>query len=421
MMIPRRRLALASTVVLASAVALAWAVRSGGRPEPTLEPIARLASLGRFDAAEVALGELLRAYPHFDDAHLLEAQLKLDRPEPPTVQGQRPDPGPAAIALEHLAKVGPGDPKRDALVCLYRGKADYRLARLDAAEASWLDALRINPTVPEAGWCLLEIYYLEGRSERARALALKLHEAEPDPRDRVQFLLELLRQDAQPMAPDSAVQWFEAAAKQAPDDLHVAITLGLALTRTGQSDRGLELLGRLAHDHPDQLDAWDAWLVGLDAAGEVERLEEAFQERPTSMAKSPRFARHEARLALERSDFRGAVSAYRRALSASPHDRVIEYQLARALRLLGDLGEAERIERDRREFLEANKEVRPLYEEANAIPNLGVVPRLDIYRRIADLRERMGFAQEALAWNRLILRHQTNDPSSVAAIARLGR
>ena len=79
-----------------------------------------------------------------------------------------------------------------ALVELYRGKAEYRLARMDDAEASWNKALRLNPTVPEAGWCLLELYYLQGRPDDARRLALRLHEVEPDPRDRVQFLLELL-------------------------------------------------------------------------------------------------------------------------------------------------------------------------------------------------------------------------------------
>lgn len=419
-MISGRPLAMAFAAVLSLAAALAWwASRSA--LAPSLEPIARLASAGSYDAAEAALGELLREHPDFDDAHLLEAQLKLDRPEPPTGPGQRPDPTPATAALEHLARVRPGDPNRDALVRLYQGKADYRLARLDAAEVSWLDALRLDPAVPEAGWCLLEMYYLEGRDKESRALALKLHEAEPDPRDRVQFLLELLRQDSHPIAPASVVQWFEPASRQSPDDLHISLTLGLALARTGNTARGLELLGRLAHDHPEQADIWDAWLIGLDDAGEVEQLEEAFKELPTALAGSARFVRHEARLAQERGDIPAAVAAYRRALAASPRDRAIEYRLARALRLAGDVAEAERIERDRREALDAGGEVRPLYEEANAVPNLGVVPRTDIYRRIADLRERMGFADEALAWNRLILRHRPSDPESVAAIARLGR
>ena len=421
MMTVRHRLALVLPAGLALASALAWGVRLVGRPDPTLGPVAQLASTGKFDDAESALGQILAAYPDHGDAHLLAAQLKLDRPEPPTGVGERPDPAPALAALDHLARVDPGDTRRDALVCLYRGKADYRLARLDAAQAAWLDALRLDPSVPEAGWCLLELYYLEGRAPESRNLALRLHEAEPDPRDRVQFLLELLRQDAQPMAPESVAQWFEPAAHQAPSDLHVSLTLGLALARTGHSERGLELLARLAHDHPGEADAWEAWLTGLDDAGEIEALESAFGELPATLAGRPRFARHEARLAQERGDFAAAIAAYRNALAVTPGDQAIEYRLARALRLAGDIAGAEAIERERQNYLAASHDVRPLYDEANAIPDLGTVPRPDLYRRIADLRERMGLNKEALAWNRLILRDQPDDSPSLAAIERLGR
>ena len=416
----RRRIALVLPAALAVAGLIVWAVGSLDRPSPALGPVARLASAGNFAAAEAALAPILEAYPDHGGAHLLAAQLQLDRPEPPTEAGERPDPAPARSALEHLAQVDPGDTHRDALVSLYRGKADYRLAQLDKARSAWLDALRLDPSVPEAGWCLLEMYYLEGRTAEARALALQLHEAEPDPRDRVQFLVELLRQDAQPIAPESAAQWFEPAAQQAPDDLHVALALGLALARTGHSERGLDLLARIAHDHPTEADAWDAWFTGLDDAGEIERLEEAYHALPPLLAGSPRFARHEARLAVERGDFKHAVATYHRALELSPGDQAIEYRLARALRLAGDVAGAEAIERDRQAYLAAAGEVRPLYDEANAIPDLGTVPRPDLYRRIADLRERLGHPAEARAWNRLILRDQPDDPASRAAIARLG-
>ena len=232
----------------------------------------------------------------------------------------------------------PGDARRDAIVDLYRGKAEYRLAEFDKAHADWLAALRLDPLVPEAGWCLLELYYLEGRSSEARELALRLHEVEPDPRARVQFLLELLRQDAQPMAPESVAQWFEPAARQAPDDLHIALTLGLALARTEQPERGLGLLAHLVQDNPTDADAWGAWLTGLDDAGEVGRLQEAYTALPPGLATTPRFARHKARLALERGDFQNAVVAYRRALLVSPGDQTIESRLAQSLRLAGGHG-----------------------------------------------------------------------------------
>lgn len=415
-----RLVGLVTAAVAASALGLTWAVGSRPRPAPDLDRIARLAAAGQFDAAEAGLVAALRAKPDLDDAHLLWAQMKLDRPEPPTGSGQRPDPGPAETALNHLGRVRPAGPGRDALVRLYRGKAEYRLARLDAAEVSWLDALRLDPTVPEAGWCLLEMYYLEGRAEDSRRLALKLHRAEPDPRDRVQFLLELLRQDAQPLAPESVVQWFEPAARQAPDDLHVGLALGLARARSGKADDGSELLGRLAREHPGLADAWDAWLTGLDDAGDIEGLERALGELSPAMAGTARFARHEARLAQERGDIKATVAAYRRALGASPGDLAIGYRLARALRLSGDRAEADRLDRDHRALADARREARPIYEEANAVRDLGIAPQPDLYRRIADLRERMGLRDEARAWNRLVLRDRPDDPASLAAIGRLG-
>jgi hypothetical protein len=48
-----------------------------------------------------------------------------------------------------------------------------------------------------------------------------------------------------------------------------------------------------------------------------------------------------------------------------------------------------------------------------------VAPHPELYHRIADLRERMGLSDEALAWHRLVLRDRPEDPISRAAVARL--
>ena len=97
-----------------------------------------------------------------------------------------------------------------------RGDALDRLSRLDEAEEAWLEAIRSDPTAPEAGFHLLNLYYLQGREEEARRLALRLYEAEPDPHDRVLLLLELIRPDARPPAPASLVKWFERAVQEHP-------------------------------------------------------------------------------------------------------------------------------------------------------------------------------------------------------------
>ena len=72
--------------------------------------------------------------PASNKARMLAAQFALNRPVPPVPEGQRPDPKPALTALEHLRWIKPDNPYLAALVELYRGKAEYRLGRLDAAE-----------------------------------------------------------------------------------------------------------------------------------------------------------------------------------------------------------------------------------------------------------------------------------------------
>ncbi len=51
--------------------------------------------------------------------------------------------------------------------------------------------------------------------------------------------------------------------------------------------------------------------------------------------------------------------------------------------------------------------------------DLGTSPHPDLYHRLADLRERMGRDDEALAWHRLVLRDNPEDPISKEAAARL--
>ena len=67
----------------------------------------------------------------------------------------------------------------------------------------------------------------------------------------------------------------------------------------------------------------------------------------------------------------------------------------------------------------ATREILPLYEEADKLKDLGTSPHVDLYHRLADLRERMGAPAEALAWHRLVLKDQPADLASRDAVARL--
>ena len=67
----------------------------------------------------------------------------------------------------------------------------------------------------------------------------------------------------------------------------------------------------------------------------------------------------------------------------------------------------------------AREQALPLYKEANAATTLGTEPHPDLYHRLADLRERMGKPDEALAWHRLVLADRDHDPISRSAAERL--
>jgi tetratricopeptide (TPR) repeat protein len=409
---PGDLLAAAAGVVVVGAVA--WGTWRMLASVPVLDrrAVDALLAARRYDQAEAAVNAYLKLRPDDDAARFLAAKVILDRPSPDEAAARR--------ALGHLDAMRPATRKQSALVALYRGKAEFFLARFDDAERSWETALALDPTVPEAAWGLLELYYLEGRAEDARRLALKQFEVEPDPRDRVRLLLELVREDYKRLAPGSIVQLFEPKVRQNPTDLHATLGLGRGLVLDSKIDEGLALLRQAVADHPDAPEAWDALLTGLDDAGApAEALTEALGRLPATMAGMPRFAKHFGRVAQEQRDWKAAVRHYRLACATEPGDARLRYRLARALRNAGDVAEAERIDREHQRTVAATQNLKALYEEADADKSLGARPNLDLYRRLAELRERMGRRDEAAAWHRLILRTAPDDPQSLAALRRL--
>lgn len=394
--------------------AIGWGVWVFLTPPAELDRAAvhALAAAKRFDEAEAAVAAYLKSRPDDPSAHFLAAQIALDRPEAGADAARR--------ALGHLDRSRPDDARKAALVELYRGKAEFHLARLDQAERSWTRALALDPAVPEATWGLLELYYLQGRPADARRLALKQHAVEPDPGDRVKLLLELVREDYKRIVPAAVVQWFEPKVRQNPTDLHARVALGRGLVLDSKIDEGLALLRAAVADHPDDPDAWDALLSGLDDAGApVEALAEALGRLPKGLADRPRFARHLGRLAQERRDWTKAVAHYRVAAADDPGDARLQYRFARALRNSGATAEADRIDNRYQIAQAVAKDLKPLYELADAEKDLGTRPNPELYRRLGDLRERMGRRDEAAAWYRLVLRTAPDDPESLAALRRL--
>jgi tetratricopeptide (TPR) repeat protein len=329
-----------------------------------------------------------------------------------------PEPRPA-VALEHLRAVRPRNVQEAARVRFFEGKALHEQGRYDLTEAAWREALRLDPIVPEAGWALIDLLDREGRVPEAHALGMGLIEVEPDPLDRAHLLLEMARMDIDQVAPGSQVMLFGPLSRQHPDNLSLALTLGLALVRDSRGAEGVAVLEEALGRNPDSPDAWDAWLTGLYGAFQLERLAEEFARLPKAMADDPRFAEHEGIVAQDARDWPRAVRAFRRATAFEPHNGILWYRLRAALRLAGDTAELERVDRWYTSFQDAVKHMRGVYDEAIAVKDIGVTPHPELYHRLADLRERMGRRDEARAWHRLVLRDDPSDAISRKAFDRL--
>jgi tetratricopeptide (TPR) repeat protein len=397
---------------------LGWGTWQSLRSSPSLDEAIGLVDAGRLVEAEAKVRALLAAEPSAI-AHLLLADIILKRPEQPSTPAER-RPSPAGQeALDHLDRVRPENPSMAVIFHRCRGDALKRLMRFDEAEAAWLEALRIDLTAPEVGWNLLTLYYLQGREEEARRLALRLYRVEPDPHDRASLLLELVRQDARPPAPGSIEKLLEPVVRFNPSDLQSGLAMALALTRANKVEMGIDQLHRVVQNHPDRVESWDGLLTGLDESGQVDVMEEELDRLPAALSEAPRLIKHRARIAQEGNRWNDAVELYRRARTAEPNNRVIEYRLSRALRHVGETAEAGRIEERVRRREIAFQELRPLYDQATTTPDLGIHPHPELYQRIADVRERMQLPEEAIAWHRLVLGNDPKNEVSLAALSRL--
>ncbi len=399
-------------IILAGLLALtgagAGALWRGPRRAPGLQEICALARQRDFDQAEALLVRYLRTYPDDNLAHLLMAQLAMDRPDP------RPE-----RALDHLGQIHSGTAKEAAIVCFSEGKAHYQEREYNLAESCWKRALELDPVVPEAGWALLDLLDFQARLEEAHALCMRLYATEPDPRDRVRLLLEMSRLDIDRVAPGSLVQVFEPAWRQDPGNLPLGVAVGLALVHDSQAEKGIEVLRTVLQRHPDSASAWDGWLTGLDDGYQPELLASEFSRLPQALRADPRFAKHEGTVAQGAGDWPSAVAAYRRAYAFEPYNGVVLYRFRMALRLVGKTAEFHRIDELLTMYQNAFKQMRAVHGEALAVKTLGVAPHPELYHRLATLREQMGRFDEARAWHCLVLRDVPDDPLSLATLARL--
>jgi predicted Zn-dependent protease len=211
----------------------------------------------------------------------------------------------------------------------------------------------------------------------------------------------------------------ESVVRDHPEEFHSALALGLALVRDGQSEKGIQELRRVVAAYPDRVEAWDCLLTCLDESGQVDMMEEELRRLPVEVAAAPRLSKHRARVAQGANRWKEAVELYRQAQRAEPYNRAVEYRLSRTLRHNGQGDEAGRIEARLRRRDVAIQELRPLFDQAEAARDLRVRTHGQLFQSIAQVREDMQFADEAIAWHRLVLAEDPGNETSRSALARL--
>ena len=399
-------------LALASA-ALAWGAWTLLAPAAKLDEAGffERAGAGRFDEAESLLRTHLKRHRDDTRAKFLLAQLLVERPDRVDSGAQSEDAAEALELLDAIAESPPTkSPDSPAVRQYYRGKADYARKHWDAAEAAWLEALRLDPTVPEAGFALLDLYYLQLRRRDGRELALKLFETEPDPGDRVKLLTALLFLDAVKPDPSSLVPILEGVAQADPRALISRAALGLALVRANQLDRGVQVLKTAARDASDK--ATDSrtrqivvedLLTGLDQASRADELKPVLDTLSESDRENPIFARFFGLEAQHRGDWPAAITAYERALKRDPSDFETRARLSQAMRFASREAESQQLTEALARERETVKGLIPLHDQLAALPASQGLEAEALFARAAAAYEAMtGRAEEQAAWHRVL-------------------
>ena len=158
---------------------------------------------------------------------------------------------------------------------------------------------------------------------------------------------------------------------------------------------GIEQLRRVVQIHPDRVEAWDGLLTGLVSRAKSIAWKKKWSDsqRPWPVADAAQTSGQDRQ---DANRWKEAVDLFRRARAEEPYNRVVEYRLSRALRHAGEAAEAGRIEERRSQPGDGpHRSCGPLFDQAVAIPDLGIGPHQVLYQRIAASREQMQLPEEA--------------------------
>jgi tetratricopeptide (TPR) repeat protein len=287
---------------------------------------------------------------------------------------------------------------------LEKGDASLRDKRLRAAEASYLRALELDPTLAEARWKLISIHTLQMR--RAEVL------------DEFETLAGLV-----PLGVDQALVWGQVRCsiwdpekvtrelsrflEADPDDRWVRLALAEGLRQLGKLDESAAVLTSMAESDPD------ARVIRARLAldrGDEPAARGLLAEGPDNHAG---LARLRGRMALARRDIPAAVAHFRASLDAEPDHRDGLLGLIQAYRMAGEEVKAGPLQ----EEVNRHDALVNLLQRAASSPSRRGDPRL--LHDLGAACEALRLVPDARTWYRLAIARDPTRPEAQAALYRI--
>jgi predicted Zn-dependent protease len=299
--------------------------------------------------------------------------------------------------LEALRRMetAPGDGALAAPAGLLKGKAMVGLHYWSAAEAEWLGALQRDPTLAEAIWSLMDLYFVQERWTDARELAQQVFAAQTKGQTRAVLLLELLRQEFERLAPGDALVRLEPVLAREPDNSAVQRAAARCYVKVGRTAEAWPLLERACGAQPDDPENWRALAESLDAAGSIDRLDSVARNVPDSIRAHAWWLRYHAMALKAAAQPRQAAKLLTQAVRRDPYDRKAHYLLAELYRHLGEPEPANHHLNESRRLSALREELSDAYLE-------GLKHRMDppaeLCGRVGRLCRELGRVSEAEFW-----------------------